>query len=485
MMTMFRTFITLLILLLVSDQAFSAVKSKKKKLDIDVYRTKKELSETPVTKAMQPQNGTLSCGFDQNSLPAVISLTEVIERTLCNNPQSKQAWAMAKSQAAQVGIAKASYLPTVTASYNYGEGNSDYQVKNYPNLSYDTDIKSRGLSFDASWLLFDFGTRKSKVDQAKFLLSAAYANQNMVLQQVFLNAAQAYYELVRIQGVVAANIEAEKKARQSALAAQARYKAGVGMLSDQLQAQTSQAKAISERIRSQGDLQAAKGELASMMGAPVNATYKLEEPTKPKPLRDFSASIEDLLAQATQSHPELMAAKAQVNAAQVSLKSLKREGLPTISLTSSMNDGQQQGTPPADTKTNSLYWGVKLSVPLFEGFGRHYRVKAAEAELESKYADLAQTQQQVTLKVWKSYYALTTETENMKAIDLMQKSASQSYQVSLGRYKAGVGSMLELVSAQNALVDAQQQKNAAVAAWQTARIQLFASLGQLGLWDLN
>ena len=69
----------------------------------------------------------------------------------------------------------------------------------------------------------------------------------------------------------------------------------------------------------------------------------------------------------------------------------------------------------------------------------------------------------------------------MKAIDILQKSATQSYQVALGRYKAGVGSMLELLSAQNALVDAKQRKTSALSSWKIARIQLLASLGQLGL----
>ncbi|MCG9494224.1 TolC family protein [Acinetobacter pittii] len=480
MMSMHKSLICLMLGLLSSQ-----VSADNKTLDLSVYDNPKGFSTRsiakPIIQAIQSNDSALVCHFDPNTFPTVVGLVDVIERSLCNNPQSKQAWALIKKQVAEVGVAKSSYLPMINASYNFGDGKTNYQVKDYQNLSYDTDIKSRNLSLEASWILFDFGMRQSKIDQEKFLLSAAYANQNFVLQSILFNATQKYYEVVRLQSVLTAELEAENIAQQNAIAAQERHEVGVGILADLLQAQTNQAKAISERIKAEGELQGAKGELASLMGAPVNTSYQIEKSENYESFDRFSSSIDELLALAKKYHPELIAAQAQIDASQAALKSVKREGFPVVSLTSSMTDSQQQGTPPAETKNSNFYWGIKLSIPLFDGFSRQNRIKSAEANLESKYAELEQTQQQIAVNVWKSYYGLDAATENMKAIDILQKSATQSYQVALGRYKAGVGSMLELLSAQNALVDAKQRKTSALSSWKIARIQLLASLGQLGL----
>ena len=40
-----------------------------------------------------------------------LSLTDVVEWALCNNPQTREAWANARVQAAQVGVGKSAYRP--------------------------------------------------------------------------------------------------------------------------------------------------------------------------------------------------------------------------------------------------------------------------------------------------------------------------------------------------------------------------------------
>src|SRR5690606_20259243 len=44
----------------------------------------------------------------------LLTLAEVANTALCNNPQTREAWASARAQAAFVGIAKSAYLPIVT-----------------------------------------------------------------------------------------------------------------------------------------------------------------------------------------------------------------------------------------------------------------------------------------------------------------------------------------------------------------------------------
>ncbi|MCU4315052.1 TolC family protein [Acinetobacter bereziniae] len=470
---------TLIFILSFSNFLFyTNVMAKQHISNIDIYRTQEKLSENPVTSSY-----AMNCIFRQNNMEKTIILAEVIELTLCNNPQTKQAWAFAKMHAAQLGIAKSSYLPTLQTSYSYTRDSGDNYFKN--DSKFKNNEQTRKFLLDASWLLFDFGKRKDKVNQAQFLLAYAYANQNDVLQETFLKAVQAYYNLASIQGILTVNIEAQEEARQNYLAAKARYKAGVSTLADQLQAETNYAKAISARIKAQGEVQIAKGELAILMGLAVNTPYDIQTEFPQSP-DELLASVDDLLKKAQQTHPKLLAVKAQVSAAKAALNVVKKEGLPSIYFISTAESTRNNGTSLSSlNENNNINWGVRLTVPLFEGYSRQYRIKHAQAELDSKSAELEQVEQQINLNVWKNYYNLITESDNIKVVNMLEDSAIQSYQVTQGRYRAGVSSMLELMNAQNELANAKQQKNAIYSQWQVARMQLLASLGELDLWDLK
>ncbi len=416
-----------------------------------------------------------------------IGLLEVVERALCNNPQTRQAWANAKAQAAQVGIEESAYLPSINAAYSINKGSASTQVMNLPQLSYDVRTTTRDSSTNLTWTLFDFGLRAATLENARQLLSAANATQNATLQKVFLSAAQAYYDLLSAQAALDASKEAERAARESFMAADAKYKAGAGTLADKLQAQTNYAQVISNRVKADGDLKNAQGTLAVAMGLKANTLFLLSLDGMNSPLPDtaFVQSVDALIEEATRRHPNLIAVRAQLKAAQASVDAAKAEGLPSIALTGALDRNDQLGQYPRDTFTHNRSIGVQVKIPLFDGFGRSYRIQAAQAQVESRAADVANTEQQVSLDVWKSYQALQTETENLKATDELLQSADQSFKVAQGRYKAGVGNILELLNAQSALASAKQQRIQALSNWRTARLSLAASLGQLGLWAIR
>ena len=52
----------------------------------------------------------------EERFPALLALADVVERALCNNPQTREAWANARVQAAQVGIARSAYLPSLSVT---------------------------------------------------------------------------------------------------------------------------------------------------------------------------------------------------------------------------------------------------------------------------------------------------------------------------------------------------------------------------------
>jgi outer membrane protein TolC len=106
---------------------------------------------------------------------------------------------------------------------------------------------------------------------------------------------------------------------------------------------------------------------------------------------------------------------------------------------------------------------------------------SAEADAEAAQSKAAGLAQQVVNQVFTSYYALQTATQRVKTSDVLLASAEQSEQVARGRYTEGVGSILDLLTAQSALADARAQQVQARWVWYTALAQLAHDSGILGL----
>ncbi|HTN93559.1 MAG TPA: TolC family protein, partial [Gallionella sp.] len=116
---------------------------------------------------------------------------------------------------------------------------------------------------------------------------------------------------------------------------------------------------------------------------------------------------------------------------------------------------------------------------IFTGFATTYNVRAAEAQVDVKNAQLDQLRLQVALDVWTAYQNLTTATQSLRTTADLLDSAEQSARVALGRYKAGVGSILDVLNAQSALASARQQRIQSIFNWNISRAALAQSMGSL------
>jgi outer membrane protein TolC len=134
-------------------------------------------------------------------------------------------------------------------------------------------------------------------------------------------------------------------------------------------------------------------------------------------------------------------------------------------------------TIPDGASSYSLSLG--LTIPIFNGFARQYDLRAAQFEAEAARARAQSLRNDVVFQVFSAYYALQTATRRVATAEDLLASAEQSNQVALGRYKAGVGSVLDLLAAQTALADARAQQVDARLAWSVSLAQLAHDAGVL------
>ena len=306
------------------------------------------------------------------------------------------------------------------------------------------------------------------------LLPAAAATQDATVQSLFLSALQAFYFAQATRAAVVSTTEAERAAREGFNAADSRYNVGVATPADRLLAQTALSQATLNRIRAEGEARNALGALANVMGSRAGQTLPLVPPPAELPDAGFQREVAALIAEAEVRRPDLKAAEAQVKAAQAGVDLAQAQGRPTISVST--------GPTWAETdrvSVNGGVIGVTVNVPIFTGFDTTYRVRSAEAQVDVRAAQLDRLRNQVALDVWKAYQSLTTATQSLRTTLDLVASAEQSERVALGRYKAGVGTVLDLLTAQSALASARLQRIQAALDWYVYRATLAQSVGAL------
>ena len=147
------------------------------------------LSDPFATEAVTPpQPSPQSAGRSADvpcarELPAApLTAVDAVNLTLCNNPQTREVWAAARFQAAQVGVAQAAWLPNLDGRLGASRLNNDGRYYN-----------ANSAVLTLSWLVFDSGARSASGENARQLLAAAAATQDATVQSLFLSALQAFY----------------------------------------------------------------------------------------------------------------------------------------------------------------------------------------------------------------------------------------------------------------------------------------------------
>jgi outer membrane protein TolC len=431
-----------------------------------IWYSDKDLKEESISRIPQGylDASTLDpCGTRTYDKP--LSLVDVTEAALCHNPQTREVYANAKVQAAQVGVARSLFFPSVTDTLSATENKN--RTTNYSNTT---------NRIVASYLLYDFGSRDANLENANELLRAASATQNATVQTVLLAAVNAFYQVHATRAILNASIDTERLFQESFKSAEAKYLAGVATPADKLQAQTSFANATLTKLKNEGALKIAYGNLANIMGVPANMNFQMTDSNLDVIPELVDQDIEALIEQARLQRPDLIASEAQLKASIAKIEAVKADAKPKVRIDAS---NQYDENLLGVTSQNSSQIGIFLSIPLFEGYKPTYLIRSAEATAELNASKRDQLKLQVSLDVWTAYQNLKTANESITASNILVSSAEESSRVALGRYKEGVGNIIDTLNAQNALANAKQQKIQSVLNWNIARTTLAQSIGVL------
>lgn len=264
--------------------------------------------------------------------------------------------------------------------------------------------------------------------------------------QAYIDAKQAYYDLLYATRALAIGKENQQLMGQLAKLAQVNYSTGMVPLQDTLRAQTEYAKMTTDLINMAGMEAVAKAKLNVAMGRAADSELTVKEEFNAPPPNFDLASLQ---AAAGSAKPSVQGMQAQVEMAENGLRLAKKQAtLPDFQVSLGYKD--YRGEMAADT------WkvGVMAMLPLWGGKNQA-DIRAANASLEASKAALAGMRNMAGLDV---QMALTDSQTAWSQIDLYKNTivpqAEQSYQAAVVAYTNGKADFMAVLDAVTTLRNA-------------------------------
>jgi outer membrane protein TolC len=432
----------------------------------DAFRTREGLKER--TPGLEDPFGRMChVAAEPLRLPAAVDIA------LCRNPATRLAWAAAHQQAAALGSAESAWLPTISASVSEDRTHGPHVDATGAEVTGDQNTNDAAVSL--GWTLYDFGGRGARIHSARSLLDAAAATTNSTVQQTVFNVVQTFFGVVAGNAALVAAKSAENAAKRSVDITKALHEGGAAAVGDVLQAETAYNQAVLASIQAAQTDKSAIAALAVTLGLPADQRLKTEAETVPTDVPALTARMQDLMAEAMHQRPDLAAALAQRDAAVADVTVARAAGRPSISVSAGRTRIDTTGVP----LQNYNQIGVTLTVPIFNGFSVGYGVRQAQGALEAREVNAEEIRLNVSQDVWNGYYGLESANQQLGATATLVKTALQNQEVAVGRYQAGVGTVLDLLTAQTAAASAQQTRITAEYNWEVSRARLVLALGRL------
>lgn len=359
-----------------------------------------------------------------------------------------------QSQAAATRVAQArgALLPNVSlaASGNRERFNALDVESNSGSAGIDTRINTASLNVKQPLLNLAAAT---DVDLAKVSANSSQLDYEIAMQDFILQVAQAYFDVLAAQEVLETT-RLSKQAIQGQLdAAVRKFKAGLGIITDQEEAQARYNLAEADEIAAENDLRIARLALERLTGRPGIAPKAMAADAA---LSQINAGKLDDWLRDTARHPAVMRAQLALEKAKLDTRRAKVEMLPTVELVGSTGKNRVSGAAspfnqlPTGRSTNSSV-GIQLNMPLFSGFSQYNRVSETvllQEQARQLFDGTTRTAEEGTAR---AYFDLQSALAKAKALAAAEASSLSSLEGTQRSYKAGLRLNLDVLNAQSQL----------------------------------
>jgi outer membrane protein TolC len=408
----------------------------------------------PENTAVQLQS---SADVDPNR---VYSLVELIDIAQSRNPTTRVAWEQARQAAIDVGIARAAYLPALTASAIAGW---EHFVGPFPsNLVPQGFIAFNAQEFipqlAVDYLLLDFGGRAAAVEAAGQLSIAGNVAFTAAHQQLIFNVARAYFTLDGADAAVRAARQGLSDAQVVQQSAEALFGRGLDTIVDLQLARRATAQAqydLGQATIAQHD---AMYTLLAAMDLPPTTRLRVADASARSLPPRTARTVDNVLRDALRQRPDLLAEVAKLRATDAEIAAARSAYLPKVSLSANI-----QGNFGRLNVDNSPYSSVaepqgaallKFVWPLYQGGLLQNKLNLAQSKHEEVAAALKERTDQALREVALAYDQVDTGLQQYDAAIALQTASDAAFHSASDSYAHGLGTLTDATSAQTGLAAA-------------------------------
>lgn len=383
-----------------------------------------------------------------NDVHSIFTLDDCINIAIENNPDIRASIFNEEAYKSQILQAWANYFPSISAGVDISHNETKYSEIRNKQMPYLNTYTTMGYlpNVSADMLIFDFGKTKATADMASNLYQASKEDTKENINSIIYSIKSTYYNILFAQAQVRVYEDTVKDYELQLTQAQSFYKLGKKAKLDVVTAEYNLGKAQLNLVKAKNVLEVVQVLLSKIMGIPEYTNYELADSMM---LNRYDITQDDAIKTAMEVRPELNSAIKTTKAAKMKLRAARREFAPDLGIFGSYGNGIGN-----DYNVSSTQFGAGLSYSNLNILRTKKMVDQARAEYNKTQALLESTKDTVYYNVKKAYIDLQTNKEAVVIAKLALDQAKEQYRQVTGRYKAGVGDIIELKDGENTYLNA-------------------------------
>jgi outer membrane protein len=413
------------------------------------------------------------------AVPAM-TLDQALAYARAHQPSLQVALARVQAAAADTRVARAQWRPAFGATVQAFEGTANNSTASYLGVP-EVDVPRIGgtpADTSRSWKpststfaavgggqeVFDFGRIAAQAAVADVAYETERHRADAERLRVDLLVRDAYYGVHGARAVLRAAEDAYQRALVHRDMAAAGVKSGLHAPIELTRAEADLTRFDVGRVRAQGSLDNARAVFAAAVGADALMLDAAGEADLLQPAPPPEVGMQ----QALERDPTLDEARSRIRGSEAVSRAIAAEMRPDLSLTATLSGRDGTAAPSASgaaaASDFNRYWpdipnwdaGLVLRVPLYDPVVSARR-DAAAARIQTAQADLAALTQEERAAVQRAYVALQVTRAALVSLARAVDAAHANYAQAEARFKAGLGTSLELADAEAVRTDAEIQ----------------------------
>ncbi len=399
----------------------------------------------------------------------LLSLADCIDIAMRNNPKIQAAYANVSVVKENKVQAISAFTPSISSTTGISRIKPDTSAMPNANMSNYTKYLLGTISI--SEMVYDFGASQNLYTISKIDWEVSKQNVDSVVNSIVCDVKDAYYNLLYAISAKQVRLETVEEFELMYKQAHAFYEVGTRPKVDVTIAAANLADARANYIEASNAVDLAISRLNNIMGTPFIEPYTIDTSI---PFQETDVTMRGAVEIANKARPDMKIALAEIERANQYVKYTKKSYFPQLSVAADLSMGGRKNF----TDKSWYTFGGYLNFPVINPVSVVSQIKQAKAELQKQQYDTTSAINDIYYEIQTSYVMLTDARQRMNATKAALKEAKESFELSQGRYKAGVCDAIELKEAQITYENAKLAYISNIYTYNSAKASLEKAIGQ-------